>query len=60
MNTQMLVRVVRQIAEEVARHFDRQVVSLWAHVSELTGVESAALLRAYANAVRLRRFTVSW
>jgi Zn finger protein HypA/HybF involved in hydrogenase expression len=53
MNVQTLVRkLVRQVAEEVASHPGRRVVSLRAHVGELAGVESAALSRAYANAVR--------
>jgi Zn finger protein HypA/HybF involved in hydrogenase expression len=53
MNVQTLVRkLVRQVAEEVARHPGRRVVSLRVHVSELSGVESAALSLAYVNAVR--------
>ena len=63
MDTQAFVRkLVRRVRDEVAKHPGHQVVSLRVRVDELSGIEPADLLHAYANAVRntpLRRTAVT-
>ena len=53
MDAQSLVRkLVRQVEEELATNPKGRIVSLRLRVGELSGVEPAALSRAYADAVR--------